>query len=140
MDNIHNTQSVQSIQLLRKLEGEFTQPYEDKIATLERELAAAKAQFQQLRAKIPNSFIELLNQEQPDEKVYRIKGKEIHDKLNQIAIARYPRLASQAGRATSKNPTTQLVQDLLEYVVDGEIRFCRLNSMLLNNEIRIMDG
>lgn len=133
-------QEVQGIQLLRKLEGEFTQPYEEKIAELERKLVAANAQFQQLRAKIPDSFIGLLNQEQPDEKVYRVKGKEIHDKLNQIAIARYPRLASQAGKATSKHPTTQLIQDLLEYLVDGTMRYCHLNSMLLNNEIKIQDG
>ncbi len=133
-------QEVQGIQLLRKLEGEFTQPYEEKIAELERKLVAANAQFQQLRAKIPDSFIGLLNQEQPDEKVYRVKGKEIHDKLNQIAIAQYPRLASQAGKATSKHPTTQLIQDLLEYLVDGTMRYCHLNSMLLNNEIKIQDG
>jgi len=134
-------QEVQSIQLLRKLEGEFTEPYETRIAELERELAAEKAQFQQLRSKIPDEFIELLNQEPLEERTYRVKGKEINDKLNKIAIARYPRLASQRGqcRGANKHPATQLVQDLLGHVVDGEMRFCRLNSMLLNNEIKIQD-
>lgn len=135
-----DAQSVQSIQLLRKIEGEVTAPYEAKIAELERQLAASEADFQQLRARIPDSFIELLAQGQPDEKVYRIKGKDIHEKLNQIAVARYPKLAAQASKATSKHPVTQLVQDLLSHVVEGEVRFCRLNSMIINNEVKIQDG
>lgn len=129
-------EETQNIQILRKLEGEFTAPYEERIANLERELASSKAQFQQLRAKIPDEVIALLNQQIPEEKVYRIKGRELNDKINQLASWYYKRLAA---KATAKQPSTQLIQDLMEYLVDGRLVNCRLNSMIINNEIKVRD-
>ncbi len=132
-------EDIQSIQLLRKLEGEFTAPYEERIANLERELASSKAQFQQLRAKIPDEVVELINQKPLEEKAYRIKGKELNDKISQLASWYYRKLAAKASKATAKQPSTALIQDLLEYLLDGSLVNCRLNSMIINGEINVKD-